>query len=121
MRCCCSVITQYVMLIPSVVLKTIKLSDNLNESCDAVCANYSPGWTCDVDELHTTVSNKEPFLAAQNAVLDCDFPDGDCDDERDVTESGKNYLYFPGFLILISTCPSAGTIARRLCYCKSSS
>jgi hypothetical protein len=82
------------MLIPSDALKTIKLSVNLNESCDAVCAiNYSPGWTCDVDELHTTVS-KEPFLAARNAVLDdCDFPDGDCD----VTESRNNYLYFPAF------------------------
>jgi hypothetical protein len=63
-----------------------------NESCDAVCANYFPGWTCDVDELHTTVS-KETFLAARNAVLDCDFPDGDCD----VTESGNNCLYFPPF------------------------
>jgi hypothetical protein len=65
-----------------------------NESCDSACAKYSTGWTCDVDELHTTVS-KDTFLAARNAVLDCDFPNGDCEVERDISKSSNNYLYFP--------------------------
>jgi hypothetical protein len=88
------------------------------------------GWTCDVDELHT-IDSKITFLAARNAVLNCDFPSGDCNDERDVSVisgGGINSSFFPYAYVdydyyvytgPYSTCPSeVNSLRRRLCYCK---
>jgi hypothetical protein len=102
------------------------------ESCDTACDNFSTGWTCDVDELHMIIT-EDTFLTARNAILNCDFPSGDCEAALNVDVFSDDRYYKPFYPYVYvgvaysvntqpdSTCPSAGTsgLARRLCYCKS--
>jgi hypothetical protein len=80
-----------------------------------------------VDELHSIVS-EDTLWAARKAVLDCDFPNGDCEIEGATVYVHTPHKYPPfagstDYYISTqpsSTCPavSQSNVSRRLCYCK---
>jgi hypothetical protein len=78
-----------------------------------------------VNKLHTIVS-EDTFLAARNAVMDCDFPNGDCENAGDVSETSASFPAFPAFISgdyyfnqqFDSTCSGEFSFSLRLCYCK---